>query len=296
MKGVVQDVELEVHGIKMRNDFHVAEKTTCDILLGAPWLRKTRAKMEWQGNKQVCVISSPSGEETASFIVARSGGPGLKGIGPIYHTQLPGLEIPNKHEHGVELARVYLQEEDDDSTRHGKEKVSVGDNNYVIGETCMACPVYPVQVCDVPQSSENVVGRSTCIIDSGDETEQSLGEPCTEHPLQFCWQAQNVTSPVYLESSTNMVGKINGVSCIISLNRNHTDNVISYQFARRIGAEIVQPEPPNPLVQIIRPTYCPPHKEFPVTQVSFELGGCSCSVWCFVRDLRYCDVVFGGLM
>lgn len=96
MAGIVEGLELDIHGIKHRHDFFVAKRATYDVLLGAPWIKRMNATCIWDGNgiKQFCTISAEDREKHVKFVVARE-----------------NPDPPYMYPSHVHMVRVFLQEE-----------------------------------------------------------------------------------------------------------------------------------------------------------------------------------------
>lgn len=98
--GVIEDLDVNIEGIHARTSFFVATKSSCDVLLGAPWIRRVGARFEWQGCKQFCSISDTHGDKSVRFVVARAS----RRIPNIFTRQ---IEAENKQRE-ILVARILL--------------------------------------------------------------------------------------------------------------------------------------------------------------------------------------------
>ncbi|CAG8640138.1 921_t:CDS:2, partial [Dentiscutata heterogama] len=66
--GYVPSAEVDIDGVKVDQKFHVKRELGCDVILGMPWVMKTRCSFEWKDGKCYCMIRT--GFEKATFEIS----------------------------------------------------------------------------------------------------------------------------------------------------------------------------------------------------------------------------------
>ncbi|CAG8628461.1 14032_t:CDS:2, partial [Ambispora leptoticha] len=66
--GHIPNVEVEMEGVVVHQDFYVMETASFDVLLGMPWNARAQCTLGFKGTEYWCTISSPT--RSASFVVS----------------------------------------------------------------------------------------------------------------------------------------------------------------------------------------------------------------------------------
>ncbi|CAG8747519.1 6681_t:CDS:2, partial [Dentiscutata heterogama] len=69
--GCVPGVEVDIDGVKVVQKFHVKCGFCCDVILGMPWVMKTRCSFEWKDEKCHCSIMKNDDQKENEFVDVR---------------------------------------------------------------------------------------------------------------------------------------------------------------------------------------------------------------------------------